>query len=147
MSEYKNIHIGSHIKEIAKLKELSISRACIFLKCSHKDIKNMYTKKSLDSDLLLRWCKLLEYNFFMFYHSHLQIYSPKSSLAKLSPKEKHLTWSSNTYEFRKNLYSQEIINWILDKYHSGMLTPKDIMEKYQIPKTTLYRWIKKHSKK
>ncbi|MGB0871409.1 MAG: helix-turn-helix domain-containing protein [Flavobacteriales bacterium] len=102
----------------------------------------MYTKKSLDSDLLLRWCKLLDYNFFMFYHSHLQMYKPSASVAKL----KNIQISNDErqdYVFRKNLYMPEIIDWLLSKLDENELTVKEIIEIYNIPKTTIYRWKKK----
>lgn len=141
--DFKSIHIGTHIRRIADIRELSISRACIFLNCNHKDIKEMYTKKSLDSDLLLRWCKLLDYNFFMFYHSHLQIYKPSASITKLKnhqiSNEEH-----KNYSFRKNLYMPEIIDWLLFKLDKGELTVKEIIEIYNIPRTTIYRWKKKY---
>jgi hypothetical protein len=140
--DYKNIHIGTHIKHIAGLRNLSISRACSFLKCSHKDIKEMYTKKSLDSDLLLGWCKLLDYNFFMFYHSHLQLYKPSASIAKLKNVEISNDEREN-YVFRKNLYMPEIIDWLLSKLDQDELTVKEIIAIYNIPKTTIYRWKKK----
>jgi len=141
--DIKNIHIGSHIKKIAQIKELSITRACIFLKCSHKDILNMYEKDTLETKLLLRWSKLLEYNFFMLYHSHLQIFSPKAASTKLlSAKEK----DREQYEFRKNIYSEEIILWLLEKIEHGELTTQEIIKKYNIPRTTIYRWKKRHTK-
>lgn len=140
--DYKNIHIGSHIKQIAKIKGLSISRACAYLKCSHQDILDMYTKKSLDSDVLLRWCKLLEYNFFMFYHSHLQLYNPKASVTKLNVKHS-VTKNRSDYIFRKNLYSPDVIDWLLNKLARRELTVKEVMDRYYIPRTTIYRWKKK----
>lgn len=138
---YKNIHIGKCIQEIAEIKDLSISRACSFLKCSHLDIKETYKKKSIDTEELLAWCKLLDYNFFMFYHSHLQLYSPSSSLTKI-PKHKDRK-TSNHFTFRKNLYTPEIIHFILNKLVNQECRPSDIIEKYGIPRTTLYRWKKK----
>lgn len=139
--DYKNIHIGTHIKNIADIKNLSISRASLFLKCSHKDIEEMYSKKSLDSELLLQWCKLLDYNFFMFYHSHLQLYKPSASTTKLNNKvDKN---ENQNYVFKKNLYMPEIIDWILEKLNKGELTIKEIIEIYNIPRTTIYRWKRK----
>lgn len=143
MSTYKEIHIGNKIKTIARLKKLSVSRACMFLKCSAQDIENMYLQESLDSKILLRWCKLLEYNFFMFYHSHLQLYSPSASGAKVYTEDKEVV---SNYSFKKNLYSPEIIEYVLQQWNSNALSAKEIMKKYHIPRTTLYRWKKKESK-
>ena len=140
--DYKKIHIGKHIKYVAEFKNLSISRACVFLKCSHQDILEMYTKESIECNLLVKWCKLLDYNFFMFYHSHLQLYKPSAAIAKLSSIEKQQPEIRN-YIFKKNLYMPEIIDWIIEKFNSNELTIKEIIEDYNIPRTTIYRWIKK----
>jgi len=141
MINYKEIHIGTHLKEVSKVKEVSISRACQFLKCSSQEIEHMYTKQSLDSNTLLRWCKLLDYNFFMFYNSHLQLFNPSAATAKLKVEE--VEGDDKKYIFRKNLYSPEIIDWILGQLRSGELDIKSIMQKYQIPRTTIYRWSKR----
>lgn len=138
---YKSIHIGSCIQKVAEVRNLSVSRACIFLKCSHQDILDMYTQKALESDLLLRWCKLLDYNFFMMYHTHLQLYAPSASGTRFS---KHIQPDQiEGFVFRKNIYSPDIIDWILNKLKKGELSPKDVMEKYHIPRTTIYRWKKR----
>ena len=142
MLDYKEIHIGQHIKRISKVKQLSISRACRFLGCNAHDIDQMFTQESLDAKLLLKWSKLLDYNFFMFYHTHLQLYKPSAAKAKLNnevPNQK-----KGDYNFRKNLYSPEVINWILEQFNNQTLTIKDIIERYNIPKTTIYRWIKRN---
>lgn len=146
MLDYKQIHIGNHIKTIAELKELSISRACLFLKCSHKDIQDMYLKETLDSGLLLRWCKLLDYNFFMFYHTHLQLHAPSAAKAKVKTKESDKLKSEvkpNDYDFKKNLYMPELIDWIVNKLHKEEISIQQAMDRYQIPKTTIYRWKKR----
>ena len=144
MHDYKDIHIGRHIRKLVELKGVSNSRACMFLKCSVNEIERMYLQKSIDSEMLLKWSKLLEYNLFMFYHSHLQIYSPKASVAKLKVRKKVM---NTHYTFKKNLYSPEIIDWILSKIHDKELSVMDVVNKYSIPKTTVYRWKKKIRKK
>lgn len=142
MLEYKNIHIGKHIKYIANRQKLSIPRACAFFKCNPRDILKVYSQKTIDTELLLRWCKLLDYNFFMFYHTHLQIYKPNASRAKLTEVVKG---KEELYVFRRNLYSVEIIDWLMSELEKGHLSKNDILKKYNIPKTTLFRWIKKHN--
>lgn len=99
----------------------------------------MFEEETLDSGILLKWSKLLDYNFFMFYHTHLQLYKPVASTAKI----KTVNNENGSYDFRKNLYSPEIIDWLLKQMDSGELSINEIMEKYKIPKTTVYRWKKK----
>lgn len=143
--DYKNIHIGNYIKQISEIKSLDMSKAILYFKCTHQEVVNMYNQKTLDSGILLKWCKLLNYNFFMYYHTHLQIYKPLASSAKI-PEDlmEGQDKSFKEYSFKKNLYSPYIIDWILDKIKKKELTPKDVMDKYRIPKTTVYRWMKRY---
>lgn len=140
MESYKEIHIGEKIKYMVEFSDIDINRICNFFNCSIQDVSEMYTQKTIDTDLLLRWCKLIEYNFFMFYHSHLQLYSPKSATCSL-PKAKNKP--SKAYQFRKNIYTVEIQEFIMSRYTKGEMSSAEIIEHYQIPRTTFYRWLKK----
>ena len=140
--DYKNIHIGSHIRSVSVHRGMTLSRASSYFGCGAQSILDVYSSGSIDSALLLRWCKLLDYNFFMFYHSHLQLYSPSSSLARLESVKGES--SLEGYSFRKNLYSPDIINWLMIKIDSGELSISEVMSRYKIPKTTIYRWRKKY---
>ena len=141
----KDIHIGKHIKKVVEIRGLPVSKACLMFKLSQSQILDMYASKTLDSGILLQWCKLLDYNFFMIYNSHLQLYKPLAASTRL-PKQK-MNDSDEKYVFRKNLYSPYVINWLLDKIDKKQLTPSDIITKYNIPRTTLYRWIKRNNNK
>ena len=140
---YKDIHIGGRIKYLVQLKEISLERICAFIKCDPLAVQDMYLKKSLDSDILLRWSKLLEYNLFMFYSAHLQIYAPNSSRAKISSKLN--SKDSVSYNFKKNLYTPEVKKFILNQVLNKDISPHSVIAKYQIPKTTLYRWLRKEN--
>lgn len=143
MLDYKHIHIGGHIKKIAEIRNISIARMCLSFECSYNDIQKMYNQVTLDSGILLKWCKLLDYNFFMIYHSHLQLYAPKASVTKLNVKKR--SKHNEDYVFRKNLYSPEIIGWILDKLQKNELSISEVISTYNIPRTTIYRWKKKQA--
>jgi len=99
----------------------------------------MYQIKSLDTEILLKWSKLLEYDFFRVYSQHLILYAPPSSKEEESKKKK-----TSLPQFRKNIYTKEIITFILGQIDSGAMTKIDVMERYKIPKTTLYKWISKY---
>lgn len=64
MENLKEIHIGDLLYKRVKEENIEINRICKFLKATEKEILEMYTAKTLDTDILLRWCKLLEYDFF-----------------------------------------------------------------------------------
>ncbi|MFP3592759.1 transposase [Chryseobacterium sp. SIMBA_038] len=133
--DFKNIHIGNLIEKRVQETNIDIFRICKFLGCEQQDIEKMYASTSIDSNILLRWSKLLEYDFFRIYSQHLLFYS--SNQKEMKSKETSLP------QFRKNIYTKEIIDFILDSLKSGEKTKQQIMEGYRIPKTTLYKWISK----
>lgn len=138
---YKDIHIGKLIFQLVTEKEIDDDRIVKFLKVPQSKINEMYQSKDLSTEMLLLWSKLLEYDFFRIYSQHLLLYAPPASLNY----NKKYTVSSLP-QFRKNVYTTEIINFIVELYESKEMTQKEIMDKYNIPKTTLYKWIKKHKK-
>lgn len=138
---YKNIHIGQLIFRLVTEKEIDDDRIVKFLKVPSSKIKEMYQSKDLGTEMLLLWSKLLEYDFFRIYSQHLLLYAPPASL---NYKKKETV--SKLPQFRKNVYTTEIINFIVELYHNKEMTQKEIMDQYNIPKTTLYKWIKKHKK-
>jgi hypothetical protein len=134
---YKVIHIGQSIKELVDHNEITIERICNFLGKDEEFVENVYASKSIDTDILLRWSKLLEYDFFRLYSSHLILYAPPSAVNK--SKEK----SDKAPQFRKNIYTQEIKDFILKQIESGEMTQADVIKEYSIPKSTLHRWLQK----
>ena len=136
---FKDIHIDYFINQRVTENGIEISRICNFLKCTKKEISKMYESKSLDTELLLRWSKLLEYDFFRIYSQHLIFYTPPSK-GDSSPEK------ANTQlpQFRKNIYTKEVIDFIIEQITTGEMSKKEIIEKYNIPKTTLYKWLSKN---
>lgn len=51
---------------------------------------------------------------------------------------------SSLPQFRKNIYTKEIIDFILEQIMSEKMTKVEVIAKYRIPKTTLYKWISKY---
>lgn len=137
---YKDIHIGEMLKMLVAEREIDLPRICNFLNCTEVDILNMYSSKSIDSEFLLRWSKLLEYDFFRIYSQHLILFSP------ISVENKKENKTTSLPQFRKNIYTKEMIDFILEKLVKGEMTNKEIIKEYNIPKTTLYKWISKYKK-
>ncbi|WP_241486032.1 helix-turn-helix domain-containing protein [Chryseobacterium angstadtii] len=127
--------MGSLIKRRMEESGIQTGRICSFFKQTEAEIQQVYTSKSLDTDLLLKWCKLLEYDFFRIYSQHLILYSPPT---------KQIQTGTTLPQFRKNIYTKEIIDYILDLIQTGEKTKKQVMEEYKIPKTTLYKWLSKY---
>mgnify|MGYP003607095297 CR=1 FL=1 len=136
---FKNIHIGQMIEKRVTESGIEISRICNFFKCTEEEIQRMFEQESLDSNLLLKWSKILEYNFFRISSQHLILYAPPSAVISKNENKK-----SSLPQFRKNIYTKEVIDFILDMIKTGEKTKIQVMEEYNIPKTTLYKWISKH---
>jgi hypothetical protein len=134
----KNINIGELIKEIVAQKEIEISRICSFLKCSEEEVISMYNQENLDTNTLLRWSKLLEYDFFRLYSQHLILFSPLK-------KEQNKSIKSQLPQFRKNIYTKEMVDFILEKINRGEKSCSEAINDYGIPKTTLYKWVKRYN--
>lgn len=139
---FKNIHIGSLIEKKVAESEIKSYRICKFIHCTEAQISEMYKAPSLDTDLLLRWSKLLEYDFFRLYTQHLILYAPPGPEKRDLMKNR----SSLLPVFRKNIYTKEIIDFILELIRTGKKTKPEIIQQYKIPKTTLYKWISKQNK-
>lgn len=144
MENFKKINIGILVRQRVKECEVETDRICNFLKCSEKEIEEMYKASSLDSHLLLRWSKLLNYDFFRIYSQHLILYSPPER-AGVHQKPDHLRQAYALPEFRKNIYTVEVIDFILELIKTGKKTKLQVIHDYKIPKTTLYKWISKYA--
>lgn len=138
---FKNIHIGSLLKQRVMECEIEEARICNFMKCKESEVREMYNQESLNSETLLKWCKLLSYDFFRLYSQHLIFYSPPAKAF-----QEQEVKNSILPTFRKNIYTQEVIDFILEQISSGEMTKSKVIEHYRIPKTTLYKWIDKHGK-
>lgn len=138
---FKNIRIGQLIRANVTESGIEISRICNFFKCSEEEIEKMYESKSLDTEILLRWSKLLKYDFFRLYSQHLMLYS-----SPMEVENSMKTKKSSLPRFRKNIYTKEIIDFILEQMESEKMTKVEVIAKYRIPKTTLYKWISKYKK-
>ena len=133
----KNIHIGNLIRAKVEEHQIPIERISRFLDRTEYETEMMYHSKSIDTDVLLKWCKLLKFDFFRFYTGHLILYAPQAKIDNIADGK------GNTMIFRKNIYTQEVKDFILEKIESGAMTANEVVERYKIPKTTLYKWIKK----
>lgn len=139
---FKDIHIGELINTKVAEKKIEQTRICKFLSINKAELDLMYQQKSIDTENLLRWSKLLEYDFFRLYTQHLILYAPASK-----EKDGNKTKVTKLPEFRKNIYTQEIIDYILELIETKKKTIQEIIEEYKIPKTTLYKWVSKFQKK
>ena len=139
--DLKNINMGSLIEIQWKEMAIHIDRTCNFLNCTEEEVYKMFGSKSLDSEVLMRWSKLLEYDFFRIYSQHLILFSPPKSRNE----NKATKNTASLPQFRKNIYTKELIDFIIELLEKKEKTKLQITEEYRIPKTTLHTWIRKYS--
>ncbi|RXM50558.1 MULTISPECIES: transposase [unclassified Chryseobacterium] len=138
-SNFKNIHIGQFIHLRVQENGIDLYRICNFMKCTEPEIFEMYSQEHLPTNILLRWSKILEYDFFRLYSQHLILYAPPSaSIKEYTP--------SKLPQFRKNIYTKEMIDFILEVIEKEEKTKRQITDEYGIPYTTVCKWIAKHNK-
>ncbi|GAA5087034.1 hypothetical protein GCM10023210_09550 [Chryseobacterium ginsengisoli] len=136
----KDIHIGNIIKEITEEREITIPRICNFFKLDESEVFRMFEQKSLDSDLLLKWSKLAEYDFFRPYVTHLMLF------ASITQTKNNKSLKNNDdIQFRKNVYTKEIKEYIIELVNTNQKTLSEIINEYNIPKTTIYKWVRKQN--
>lgn len=145
MIDLKDIHIGKLLELRWKELNIPMKRTCNFFKLDQEKIVEMFQQKSLSCEHLLKWCKLLEYDFFRLYSQHIIFYSPPA-LVNYNDMINYKS-SPSLPTFRKNLYTQEIIAFIMEQLETGEKTKKQVITEYRIPKTTLYKWISKYKDK
>lgn len=137
---FKDIHIGQFVEKLVSETNLERSRISSSLHCSDEDIEKLYQSKSLDTDVVLCLSKLLEYDLFRIYSQHLILYSPPKRVGNHQKQEK----KTQLPQFRKNIYTKEVIDFILTLISTGKMTKHQVISEYRIPKTTLYKWISKY---
>jgi transcriptional regulator with XRE-family HTH domain len=64
----KNIHIGYLIKEKVKERKLHIVDFAKALHCDRSNIYDIFERKCIDVELLIRISKILDYNFLSIYY-------------------------------------------------------------------------------
>lgn len=138
-SYLKEIKIGEFIKKRVSECDIDAQRICKSLKIDEKELEDIYNSSKVSTEILLGFSKLLDYDFFRLYSQHLILYAPASIIGEEKQPQK-----SSLPSFRKNIYTKEIIDFVLELIHSQTKTKNQIIEEYRIPKTTLYKWISKY---
>lgn len=141
--DFKKIHIGELIFKKVTEEQISSQRICAFMKCREEELEKTFNSQSIDTENLLRWSKLLEYDFFRLYTQHLILFAPPSIATRKSAAETNTQLPT----FRKNIYTKGMIDYVLKLISDGKKTKLEVVERYAIPKTTLYKWIQKYAEK
>lgn len=138
---FKEIPIGSLIERRVKELGIEVPRICNFMKCREEDLEDLYLDGDISVQALLRWSKLLQYDFFRLYSQHLILYSPPGCIGIQNTNSEK---NGSLPRFRKHLYTREVIDFVLEQIDEGRKTKQQVIDDYRIPKTTLYKWIDKY---
>ena len=65
--EHHSIHIGQLIRAQLKADQRSVSWLAREIGCTRNHVYKIFNKSSLDSDLIFRIAKAMNYNFFQYY--------------------------------------------------------------------------------
>jgi hypothetical protein len=144
---YKKIHIGSMIT--MRLEELGMNcqQFSRRMKIEEDDCSRLLSQQEITTGTLLKISKILKYDFFRLYSMNLLLYAPPS-MGLVNTSKKKVPGNPTVAAmpvFYKNTYTREVIQFILHEIGSGAKTPSGILSEYNIPKTTLYRWLKKYA--
>jgi hypothetical protein len=71
------IHIGSKIKDRAKELRIGATELGKKVNTTKQNIYGIYKRHSLDTDLLLKICKALDQDFFLYYSKSVSVTEPK----------------------------------------------------------------------
>lgn len=74
------IHIGQEIKKELQVQERSIAWFARKLYCDRSNVYDIFRRRSIDTDLLLRICVILNCNFFKFYNNELLILKEREKM-------------------------------------------------------------------
>lgn len=138
--QIKDIHIGNFIRQIVSDSNIELEKICNFMNCSEDEVHEVFSANNLDTEDLLKWSKFLSYDFFRLYSYHLSLYSSNPQALNTINRNK-----SKVTQFRKSMYSKEIIMFILEMIEKKEMTTEEVIKKYNIGKTTIYKWKAKYS--
>ena len=58
------MHIGKHIKEVMTRQGVSVIQLAEAIHCERANVYNIFKRESIDTDILTRICRVLNYDFF-----------------------------------------------------------------------------------
>lgn len=141
---YKKIHIGKLIGQRMTEMGINTEKMAGKLGIETDSFDKILESEEIPVGQMMKISKILEYDFFRLYSMHILLYAPPRMGLNPGRCNKGITPDTHLPGFRKNAYTIEIIKFILDKIKTGEMTVPEIITKYNIPKTTIYRWKHKY---
>jgi len=79
------VHIGEEIRKRAKSMRWSDTKLALELELHRNSMSTLYRKESIDTDILVKLCSLLDYNFFKLLYEDVERSRPHLSMAAEPP--------------------------------------------------------------
>lgn len=136
MGTYRDIHIGNFIKQSIVDQSIELTTIQLFFDYTASKIEKIYSSESIPTHELMKWCIFLRTDFFRLYSGHLMLHRGISGKPKIK-KEK----TGEVIKIRKNMYTQEIKQFIVEQIRNKDIKVKEAIIRYNIPKTTIYKWL------
>lgn len=76
----EKFHLGHRIRTVFESNQMSVSEFARQIHCERTNVYTIFNRRTIDTDLLARICKVLEYNFFgdvMKEYGLTEMFSPK----------------------------------------------------------------------
>lgn len=106
MENLKEIHLGKLVKQKAEELNYPLPKLAQYFECTEEDILGFYEQKHLPTDVLLKFCTCLSYNFFRVLSAHVTLF------VKIGDRNK-FNQPAVTPQLKKNVYTKEIKDFIL----------------------------------
>lgn len=110
------IHIGKVIKEKVNESQLSVIKFAFIINTTRENVYGIFKRKSIDTELLIKISKALNYNFFETIFEAMN--SELNSNNKISNNANQNVNSGNEFEYikRENVLLKDVIRLLKDKY-------------------------------
>ena|ERR1700758_5330614 len=115
------IHIGEKIKQRAKELRIGATELGKLINTSKQNIYGIYKRKSIDSEMLRKLSKALNYDFFLFYNLETSslAFDPPATYGKknkqLVSAEEHQKVKKELEDLREKYELLKKINYLLEK--------------------------------
>jgi hypothetical protein len=136
----RNVNIGLIINEVIKIKKVKLYQFASNLGVSRTELNKYLKSESIDTMILLKISKILRYDFFRLYSSHLMLHHGISNNLNRNKQE----FIIQGINIRKNVYTKEMVSFLILKVRSNEMKANEVIKRYGIPKTTFYKWLQKY---
>src|SRR5690606_25247376 len=119
--DFKDIHIGELIYKRVEECNMDISRISNFFTCTDAEVEQMFGSQEMTAESIMKWSKLLGYDFFRIYSQHLILYAPHENARFSNDNQSKLP------KFKKNIYTVGVIDFLIELIETGEKTKLQVI--------------------